>query len=238
MVARQSGWSVVQGGLCGRLATHSSCGFRVNKWSPANATRRDVAAAIFGVVRGQLRAVLALEEIDEGPERPGHVPAAPIADLQIEYSLISRGIEDGILPACRELGIGSPAYGVLSRGLISGNWSKERQGDQDFRASARASRAIISTATSPWSKRCALWLRQRAYRSPRSPSPGWRRRARNIVPLVGARRRDRLSEALGALEVRRDAADLLAISRAVPKGAAAGERYAAAQMAMLDSEKA
>jgi aryl-alcohol dehydrogenase-like predicted oxidoreductase len=52
----------------------------------------------------------------------------PIADLQIEYSLISRGIEDGILATCRELGIGITAYGVLSRGLISGDWDKERAG--------------------------------------------------------------------------------------------------------------
>ena len=58
----------------------------------------------------------------------------PIADLQIEYSLISRGIEADILPTCRELGIGITAYGVLSRGLISGHWSKDRAGEQDFRA--------------------------------------------------------------------------------------------------------
>ena len=57
----------------------------------------------------------------------------PIVDLQIEYSLISRGIEDDILPTCRELGIGITAYGVLSRGLISGHWSKDRSGAQDFR---------------------------------------------------------------------------------------------------------
>jgi aryl-alcohol dehydrogenase-like predicted oxidoreductase len=49
----------------------------------------------------------------------------PIADLQIEYSLISRGIESDILPTCRELGIGVTAYGVLSRGLISGHWSRD-----------------------------------------------------------------------------------------------------------------
>ena len=52
--------------------------------------------------------------------------AHPIADLQIEYSLVSRSIEDEILPTCRALGIGITAYGVLSRGLISGHWSKDR----------------------------------------------------------------------------------------------------------------
>ena len=60
----------------------------------------------------------------------------PIADLQIEYSLISRGVEDSILPACRALGVGITAYGVLSRGLISGHWSKEMGALSDFRASS------------------------------------------------------------------------------------------------------
>src|SRR5450631_1485986 len=58
----------------------------------------------------------------------------PICDLQIEYSLISRGIEDSILPATRELGIGITAYGVLSRGLISGHWQKDGARVGDFRA--------------------------------------------------------------------------------------------------------
>jgi aryl-alcohol dehydrogenase-like predicted oxidoreductase len=61
----------------------------------------------------------------------------PVCDLQIEYSLISRGIEREILPVCRELGISVTAYGVLSRGLISGHWSAERQlGAGDFRGRA------------------------------------------------------------------------------------------------------
>jgi hypothetical protein len=60
----------------------------------------------------------------------------PISDLQVEYSLISRGIESEILPACRKLGIGITAYGVLSRGLISGHWSKAREGERGFRGNA------------------------------------------------------------------------------------------------------
>ena len=79
----------------------------------------------------------------------------PISDLQIEYSLISRGIEDKILPAARELGIGITAYGVLSRGLISGHWSKARAGERDFAPSVRASRARTSTGILRWSSNCA-----------------------------------------------------------------------------------
>ena len=58
----------------------------------------------------------------------------PISDLEIEYSLISRDIERQILPTCRELGVGITAYGVLSRGLISGHWTRERStAANDFR---------------------------------------------------------------------------------------------------------
>lgn len=60
----------------------------------------------------------------------------PISDLQIEYSLATRGVEDTILPACRELGIGLTAYGVLSRGLIGGYWTKDSGGQGDFRAAS------------------------------------------------------------------------------------------------------
>ena len=162
----------------------------------------------------------------------------PIADLQIEYSLISRGIEDKILPTLRELGIGVTAYGVLSRGLISGHWSKDRGGEQDFRAHSPRFQgdnldqnlALVET------------LRKVAEAKDVSVAQiaiAWvAAQGNDIVPLVGARRRDRLTEALGALNVKLDAADLAAIEKAVPKGAAAGERYASSQMAMLDSERA
>jgi aryl-alcohol dehydrogenase-like predicted oxidoreductase len=161
----------------------------------------------------------------------------PISDLQIEYSLISRGIEDGILPTLRELGIGVTAYGVLSRGLISGHWSKERKAERDFRAISprfqgenldrnlalvEALRNIAEAKGVSVAQIAIAWVAVQG---------------KDIVPLVGARRRDRLSEALGTLDIRLDAADLAAIEQAVPKGAAAGERYAAPQMVMLDSEK-
>jgi aryl-alcohol dehydrogenase-like predicted oxidoreductase len=162
----------------------------------------------------------------------------PIADLQIEYSLISRGIEETILPACRELGIGITAYGVLSRGLISGHWTTDRRGENDFRAMSprfqgdnldrnlalvEALRKVADAKGVSVAQIAIAWVAAQGD---------------DIIPLVGARRRDRLSEALGALEVSLDAADLAAISKAVPKGAAAGDRYATHQMATLDSEKA
>lgn len=162
---------------------------------------------------------------------------APISDLQIEYSLISRGIEDRILPTTRELGIGITAYGVLSRGLISGHFSRDRQlAATDFRAHSprfqgenlqhnlnlvEALRKIAEGKGVTVAQTAIAWVLSRG---------------EDIVPLVGARTRERLSEALGALDVTLDAADLSAIEEAVPADAAAGERYPESQMAHLDSE--
>ncbi len=161
----------------------------------------------------------------------------PISDLQIEYSLLSRGIETDILPACRELGIGITAYGVLSRGLIGGHWSKERGAAKDFRtASPRfqgenlehnlalvdalrgvADRLGVSVATV-----AIAWVLSRGP---------------DIVPLVGARRREQLVDARRAATLVLSADDLAAIEAAIPKGAAAGERYPSAQLHHLDSER-
>ena len=127
----------------------------------------------------------------------------PIADLQIEYSLLSRGIEDEILATTRELGIGVTAYGVLSRGLLSGHWSPEREiGERRLpRRAARASRART------WSSNLALvdgaaraWRTQRGATVAQVAIAWALSRGDDIVPLVGARRRERLHEALGALD--------------------------------------
>lgn len=160
----------------------------------------------------------------------------PIVDLQIEYSLISRGIEDGILDTCRELGIGITAYGVLSRGLISGHWSKSAADPTDFRtqgprfqsenvdknlALVDALKKIADGKGVSVAQIAIAWVAAQG---------------EDIIPLVGARRRDRLTESLGALDIRLTREDLAAIEKAVPKGAASGTRYAAVQMAHLDSE--
>jgi aryl-alcohol dehydrogenase-like predicted oxidoreductase len=161
----------------------------------------------------------------------------PICDLQIEYSLISRGIESTILPTARELGIGITAYGVLSRGLISGHWQKDAIAPGDFRAhsprfqgaNADANLALVE-ALRKVAQGIGVSVAQVAIAWVAS-------RGDDIVPLVGARRRDRLAEALGALNVTLAAKDVAAIERAVPKDAAAGQRYPERAMADLDSEK-
>ncbi|TCN30444.1 aldo/keto reductase [Sinorhizobium americanum] len=161
----------------------------------------------------------------------------PIRDLQIEYSLISRGIEDQILPTCRELGIGITAYGVLSRGLISGHWQKDAAKTGDFRAMSprfqegnvdqnlalvEALRRVAAGKDATVAQIAIAWVAARG---------------RDIVPLVGARRRDRLSEALGSQAVQLNADDLAAIEHAIPKDAAAGARYPETQLVHMDSER-
>jgi aryl-alcohol dehydrogenase-like predicted oxidoreductase len=162
----------------------------------------------------------------------------PIGDLQIEYSLLSRGIEAAILPACRELGIGIIAYGVLSRGLLSGHWSRDREvAATDFRRSApRFGGDNLDHNLALVEQLRAIAEAKRA--TPAQVAIAWvLSRGNDVVPLVGARRRDRLAEALGATEVQLTADDLAAIELAIPFGAAAGERYQAPQMATLDSER-
>ena len=162
----------------------------------------------------------------------------PISDLQIEYSLISRGIEDQILPTCRELGISITAYGVLSRGLISGHWQKgQGSGAGDFRgmsprfqdgnvdqnlALVEELRKIADAKRVSVAQIAIAWVAAQG---------------QDVVPLVGARRRDRLTEALGWRAVQLSVEDMAAIESAVPKDAAAGARYPDAQLKHMDSEK-
>src|SRR5262249_30784898 len=160
-----------------------------------------------------------LSEVGSETIRRAH-KTHPISDLQIEYSLISRGIESDILKTCRELGIGITAYGVLSRGLISGHWSQEA-GKADFRGrSPRFSGHNLHQSRALVEKRRAI--AQEVGASPAQVAIAWvAAQGADIVPLVGARRRDRLAEALGALEVKLTPKHLAALAEAFPVGAAA-----------------
>ncbi|MFI5016253.1 MAG: aldo/keto reductase [Hyphomicrobiales bacterium] len=209
--------------------------YRPSRLDPDVPIEETVGAVAEMVQAGYVR-YIGLSEVGAATIRRA-AAAHPISDLQIEYSLISRGIEDGILAACRELGIGISAYGVLSRGLISGHWRKDAPGPGDFRtymprfqggnvernlALVEALRKAAEAKGATVAQIAIAWVAAQG---------------EDIVPLIGARRRDRLKEALGALDVALTPKDLAAIEKAVPKGAAAGERYAPAQMAHLDSER-
>ena len=161
----------------------------------------------------------------------------PVVDLQIEYSLLSRGIEDGVLATCRELGIGITAYGVLSRGLLGGNWRADAAATGDWRAHGPRFQAGNLEANLALVEALRGIAASRGLSVARLAIAWVLARGEDIVPVLGARRRGQLAETLAALDVALDPADMAAIERAVPKGAAAGERYAAAQMASLDSER-
>ncbi|WP_432945526.1 aldo/keto reductase [Kribbella sp. CA-253562] len=163
---------------------------------------------------------------------------ATISDLQIEYSMLSRGPEKAILPTTRELGIGLTAYGVLSRGLLSGHWSTARTlGPNDFRTRSPRFQSgnlqhnlRLVDALTAIAGRLEVSVAQLAI--------AWvAAQGDDIVALVGARRRDRLTESLGAAALELDEDTLAEIDAAVPPDAAAGDRYPSPQMVTLDSER-
>jgi aryl-alcohol dehydrogenase-like predicted oxidoreductase len=217
-----------------RLGTDHVDVYRPARLDPTVPVEDTVGALAELVEQGHVRHI-GLSEVGADTLRRA-AAVHPISDLQIEYSLISRGIEAEILPAARELGIGITAYGVLSRGLLSGHWTADRQ-TADFRAHlprftgenlernlalVEALRAVAEGKGATVAQVAIAWVASRG---------------EDIIPLVGARRRDRLAESLGATTLSLSAADLAAIEAAVPAGAVAGTRYDAGQMAFLDSER-
>jgi aryl-alcohol dehydrogenase-like predicted oxidoreductase len=195
----------------------------------------DTVGAIADMVRAGYVRHIGLSEL--GPDSIRRAAAThPICDLQIEYALITRGIEAAILPACRELGIGITAYGVLSRGLISGHWQGAPH-PTDIRAhTPRFQRANLE-------KNLALvetlrTLAQSHNATPAQIAIAWvAAQGPDILPLIGSRTRPQLTEALGALNLTLTEADLAAIAESIPADAASGTRYPRPQMAMLDSER-
>ncbi|MEU6564972.1 aldo/keto reductase [Nocardia nova] len=163
---------------------------------------------------------------------------APIVDLQIEYALITRGIESEILPTARELGIGITAYGVLSRGLLSDSLrANQTFAPDDFRAHSPRFQGDNLTANLRLVAALSEIAEQRGVSVAQLAIAWVLSRGADIVPLIGARRVERWSEAVGALDIRLSESELAAIEEAAPATAVAGERYAAAQMTMLDSER-
>jgi aryl-alcohol dehydrogenase-like predicted oxidoreductase len=219
-----------------RLGTDYVDLYQPARLDPAVPIEETVGAIAEMVKAGYVR-YIGLSEVGVNTIRRAHA-VHPITWLQIEYSLLSRGIEAEILPAVRELGIAVTAYGVLSRGLLSGHWSKERsEQERSFRGSlprfsgenldrnlslVEALRGIATEQNVTVAQVAIAWVLSKGD---------------DIVPLVGARRRDRLQEALAALDLHLTESDLARIEAAIPPDAVAGERYDPNQMAMLDSER-
>jgi aryl-alcohol dehydrogenase-like predicted oxidoreductase len=197
----------------------------------------DTVGAMADMVKAGYVRSIGLSEVSAQTIRKAHA-VHPIGDLQIEYSLISRGVEKDILPTLRELGIGLTAYSVLSRGLISGHWSKEREGEGDFRSISPRFRGENLDRNLKLVEKLRDLARSRGATVAQIAIAWVLAQGKDIVPLIGARRRDRLAESIGALEVQLGRSDLAEIERAIPSGAAAGNRYDSQSMTQLDSEKA
>ncbi|MFI8835921.1 aldo/keto reductase [Streptomyces afghaniensis] len=215
-----------------RLGTDHIDIYRPARLDPAVPIEETVGAIKEMIDAGYVRH-LGLSEVDAATIRRAHA-VHPVSDLQIEYSLISRAVEADILPTLRELGIGLTAYGVLSRGLISGHWSVgHTAGPGDSRGfSPRFSRgnvehnlALVEALRRVADvKGCTVAQLAIAWVAAQGD---------DVVPLVGARTRERLAEALPAMELLLTADDLAGIEKAVPPGAARGDRYPSAFMSSL-----
>jgi aryl-alcohol dehydrogenase-like predicted oxidoreductase len=193
----------------------------------------DTIGAIADMVQAGYVRHIGLSEV--GPETIRRAAAVhPIVDLQIEYSLLSRGIEDEILPTLRELGIGVTAYGVLSRGLLSGSTATS---PTDFRAHSPRFLGDNAERNRRLAETLARVAADKGMTASQAAIAWVAAQGDDIVPLIGARKRHQLEESLASRNFRLTAEDLAEIERAVPRGAAAGARYAEAQMRQLDSER-
>jgi pyridoxine 4-dehydrogenase len=218
-----------------RLGVEAIDIYRPARLDPNVPIEETIGAMAEMVTKGFIKHI-GLSEVGSETIRRAHA-THPIADLQIEYSLISRGIENDILKTCSELGIGITAYGVLGRGLISGHWSKDRASAAGFRGHNPRFQGDNLGANLALAERLRA-MAQEIGASPAQVAIAWvAAQGADIVPLAGARRRDQLTEALGALEVRLTAAQLAALDQAFPHGVAAGSRYPDVHMAHLDSER-
>jgi aryl-alcohol dehydrogenase-like predicted oxidoreductase len=219
-----------------RLGTDYVDIYRPARLDP-NVPIEETAGAIGDMIDAGYVRYFGLSEVGARTLRRAHA-VRPVCDVQIEYSLFSRSIEDRLLPATRELGVGVTAYGVLSRGLLSGHWSKERpMTGRDFRAHSPrfssenvdrnlalvgALRGVADGMGATVAQVAIAWVLSRGD---------------DIVPLIGARTRERLEEALAATRITLEPDQVARIEASIPPGAVAGERYNEQGMQTLDSER-
>jgi aryl-alcohol dehydrogenase-like predicted oxidoreductase len=214
-----------------RLGTDHIDIYRPSRLDP-NVPIEETTGAIADLIKAGWVRHFGLSEVGAETIRRAHA-VHPVTDLQIEYSLISRNPEHAIFPALQELGIGVTAYGVLSRGLLSGS---QPTGAKDFRSRlprfqgenlARNQKLIDTLNTLAAEKNI----------TPVQLAIAWvLAQHQSIVPVVGARTRAQLDNSLGALNFTLSPADLTRIAVAIPAAQVAGTRYDEHQMRMLDSE--
>jgi aryl-alcohol dehydrogenase-like predicted oxidoreductase len=206
--------------------------YRPSRLDP-NVPIEDTVGAIVDLIRAGYVRYIGLSE--RGAATGRRAPAVhKISDLQIEYSLVSRNPETGIFPALEELGVGVTAYGVLSRGLLSGS-KPAAQGD--FRAHLPRFSGENISQNEKLIDRLNQLAAERGLKAAQLAIAWVLAKGRRIIPVIGARTRAQLSESLGALRVKLTESELAHIEESIPASAIAGTRYDQRQMRMLDSER-
>lgn len=209
-----------------RLGVETIDVYRPARLDPAVPIEDTIGAIADLVKAGYVRHIGLSEVSAETIRRAAKVH--PIVDLQIEYSIASRGPESKIFPTLRELGVSSTLYGVFSRGLLTGG---KPQGPGDFRAylprfAGDKNAAVVD--------QLARFAKERGA-SPAQVLVSWvRARQPGFVPVVGVKNERQLRDAFGALDKPLVEADLAGLEQL---GVVEGERYAPALMAHLDSER-
>jgi aryl-alcohol dehydrogenase-like predicted oxidoreductase len=193
----------------------------------------ETIGAVADMVKQGFARYAALSEVGVETARRAQA-VTPICDVQLEYGLATRGMETIVLPGLRALGIGVTAYGVLSRGLLSGSVPAEKG---DFRrflprysgANYQANQLLVQALQSAAAARgvdavqlAIAWAMGRG---------DW------MLPLIGARRVPQIEQALAALEIRLSPEEQAALEEAVPAGKVQGTRYDRQAMTHLDSER-
>jgi aryl-alcohol dehydrogenase-like predicted oxidoreductase len=193
----------------------------------------DTVGAIADLVKGGFVRHIGLSEV--GPETIRRARAVqPISDLQIEYSLVSRGPETAIFPTLEELGIGATVYGVLSRGLLTGT---RPSSPRDFRSHLPRFAGGNRDRNQPLVDALAALAREKGVR-PAQLAIAWvRAKKRWVVPVIGARTRAQLEESLAALAITLGPDEVALLEQAIPAAGVSGGRYQEAQLRFLDSER-
>lgn len=215
-----------------RLGVDSIDIYRPARLDP-NVPIEETVGAIAEMIRAGYVRHIGLSEV--GPETIRRAARVhPIVDLQIEYSLISRGPEAKIFPLLEELGIGVTAYGVLSRGLLS---ASHAAGSGDIRARMPRFNGENLARNQQLVDRLKGIADQKGVTQAQLAVAWAMAKPGAIVPVVGARTRAQLAESLAALEIRLTPDEVAALEAAVPAEEVAGTRYDERQMRVLDSEK-
>ena len=216
-----------------RLGTDHVDIYRPARLDPAVPIEDTIGGIAEQIAKGRVRHI-GLSEVGAETIRRAHA-VHPIADLQIEYSLLERGVEREILQTTRELGISITAYSVLGRGLISA--TPPVIGSDDWRGHTPRFQGDNLTQNLALVRKLGEIAENKGVTVAQLAIAWVAARGEDVVPLVGTTKRARLNEAIGAVDVTFTERELQEIEAVVPVGAVAGTRYAAAQMATLDSER-